>query len=528
MTDEAPIDEALWSEVLVAFPPEPPGPPPYALAAVGGNSATVVDGDEVKTREDLEEDADSPHMDFIEGGNDLEAAWVRREFGDHSLILDGNLAFHDLPFVLYHEAHERRDMAGGMSYGDAHARANAGERALRIRERDKKSMDHLSQLKSRKGPLAGAPGWALALDGKAAFADPLAGLVMKDGKADFDPKSASARFLITSARRDRHGDVVLPEGCKDSLAEYAANPVVFFGHNSNGLPVGSCRDAAGAAALEFTAAGVVGTVKFHLKTRESEEVAALVEAGELRGASIGFLPVEAQVHEGKLERLDDDSKVIKFEPFLSFTFLKWKLMEWSVVAVPANAETLRCRLDKGVGGKPLSDGLRAYLAQYAEAAKAWSNGVDLSEQPPTAAKAAEEVAVPVVEKGEPPAKRPPRKPGELFFHKTLRAIDDHHGHYERALDDQEHPEVAAYARDSMAKMAKHRKSTLAKAEELYPMCDFSMGPMACAAEPATAMEVAEETVTPDLDLVALEAALATLSAKATANAEQLRRATGRS
>lgn len=118
------VDEALWRLCRLALGRQPPPKIPALMGKVGENRVLVVDGDLLKIKFD---------MDFVEGGNDLEAPWIKKAFGPNVLLLDGNILPHDWPLILYHEAHERRDMAGGMSYEKAHERANKGEKALRIR-----------------------------------------------------------------------------------------------------------------------------------------------------------------------------------------------------------------------------------------------------------------------------------------------------------------------------------------------------------------------------------------------------------
>jgi HK97 family phage prohead protease len=394
--------------------------------------------------------------------------------------------------------------------------------------------DLLAQLAARQktSPFPGSPGWARALDGKASFADPGA------AQAGVDGSTASARFLITTSRKDRHGDVVMPEGCKEFLADYAANPVVFFGHDSSGLPIGSCKNEDGSLGLEFAEDGVYGRVKFHLKTLLSEQVLALTEAGELRGSSIGFLPKEAVLHKGNVEKLDDESNVIKFEPFFSFTFLKWALLEWSVVSVPANADALRCRLEKGVGGKALDGDLRRLLAPHVDPAKAWSPGMSFQPAaaggtqdagPATEGPAAPAAGGVTVEsaKGEETPKRAPRKPGELYFVRSMQSIDRHKEYHLRSKEEMEHPGVVGHCEEAVGHLDKFRKKTQAKAEEIYPDVDFTMVPHTEMAAEVTHAATTPGPETSDLDLTAVESALSKLAEAQASVAKQLKYATGK-
>ena len=119
-------DEALWQAVLAVLPDDAPDELPHFCGEVEGVSVWLVDGDGVKIRHD---------MDMVEGGNDLE---LKGRYGssyipEGCVWVDASIHPKDWPFIAYHELHERRDMAGGVKYDRAHARANAGEKALRLR-----------------------------------------------------------------------------------------------------------------------------------------------------------------------------------------------------------------------------------------------------------------------------------------------------------------------------------------------------------------------------------------------------------
>jgi len=129
------IDMALWRQCLLAVPhqPIPPRALPFRCRPVDGCNVLIVDGSRTDIRPDKPGDDDAhPHMDFTQGANDMEAAWVRREFGKKVLLLDNRLPPSEWPFVLYHEAGERRYMARGDSYNVAHNKINPQERHLRI------------------------------------------------------------------------------------------------------------------------------------------------------------------------------------------------------------------------------------------------------------------------------------------------------------------------------------------------------------------------------------------------------------
>src|SRR5207237_7941914 len=113
------VDMDLWEQCVAAVPKQriPPHALPLRGGDVDGNRVIFVNANELKLRPDKDAAPEHPHMDFVEGANEMEALWVRREFGKKVLIIDvADTGQQNAPFILYHEAHERRDMATGMSY----------------------------------------------------------------------------------------------------------------------------------------------------------------------------------------------------------------------------------------------------------------------------------------------------------------------------------------------------------------------------------------------------------------------------
>ena len=354
-------------------------------------------------------------------------------------------------------------------------------------------MNLLEQIleRQKKAPFVGS-GFAICLGQKAGYSDPAGGLDSSDGKG------MTARFLITTSTKDRHGDVVMPDGCKDYLEEYERNPVVLLNHNQDGMPIAT-------STLEFTQRGIVATAKFHGKTRESDEAFALVDCGVLRGSSIGFAPKEAEIHEGKLAELEDGG-IVKFEPYISFTFLKWALLEWSVVAVPANSEAVRLSLEKGISGRPLSDMLRQYLEPLAEGKKVWSPGVTLKSETPT-------------------ERRSPKKPGEQFISHVVRALGELAQHCQKTATELDHPGVSDLANKAAEQFHGLKATYQEKGAKHYPDVDFEKSDE----QPATEPVVATASVDADksLDLNAIREALNHLTDMQKRTNDRLRRATGK-
>lgn len=158
----------------------------------------------------------------------------------------------------------------------------------------------------------------------------------------FDPKTASALFVISTITQDRDGDIVIPEGCLDRLGTYRANPVVLFDHGTFPLPIGlSENPLTKEFSIQVEPERILGRVYFHCETLESSQVCRLVDKQVLRAASIGFNAHKARrITEGNNPR----GALIE----------QWELTEWSVVPIPANQEALSMALSAKWEGKALA------------------------------------------------------------------------------------------------------------------------------------------------------------------------------
>jgi hypothetical protein len=119
--DKAPgkvaIDEDLWGQCQAFLQ----GLRERHFLKVDGCTVHVVDANKVMVHHD---------MDFCQGGNGLEDPKLCKR---DELCLDDRVRPDDWPFILYHEAIERRMMLKGWSYARAHNLANDHERELRRR-----------------------------------------------------------------------------------------------------------------------------------------------------------------------------------------------------------------------------------------------------------------------------------------------------------------------------------------------------------------------------------------------------------
>ncbi len=131
------------------------------------------------------------------------------------------------------------------------------------------------------------------------------------------------RFTITTEAVDRDGDIIVASGM--DLTNYRKNPVVLWAHDYRALPIGKCTG------IRAVGSSIQAEVQF-ASHDFAQEVKTLVDEGILKGASVGFLPID-------------------YEPLPSGTgykHLRTQLMEWSICAVPSNPEALALARSKGL------------------------------------------------------------------------------------------------------------------------------------------------------------------------------------
>ena len=128
-----------------------------------------------------------------------------------------------------------------------------------------------------------------------------------------DTGDGSFETVITTSTLDRQGESITTTGI-DTTA-YMANPVVLYGHDYQGLPIGKTT--------KLTAFNNKLKARFQLAVNEypfAATVAALIKGGYLNAVSIG----------GMVKQWSDDYRTIE----------ELEMVEFSVVPVPANPEAL--------------------------------------------------------------------------------------------------------------------------------------------------------------------------------------------
>lgn len=133
--------------------------------------------------------------------------------------------------------------------------------------------------------------------------------------------------LITNARVDRVGDIVRPKGA--DVSDYIKNPVVMANHDYK------IENVIGrAVSIEVTDDGIYARTQFR-DTPLAKEAFALAAEG-LGGWSIGFQPVE-------FDSVRDEKGKAR-----GFDFKKWKLHEYSLVAIPMNPDIVQGLMQRGL------------------------------------------------------------------------------------------------------------------------------------------------------------------------------------
>jgi HK97 family phage prohead protease len=148
-----------------------------------------------------------------------------------------------------------------------------------------------------------------------------------------------AAFRISDESEDRDGDVISLGGWQ--LDSYRSNPVVLWSHDTKALPVGRSVEigvskSALRSVVEFPPEGAYPF---------ADTVRALVLGGFLKGASVGFHPLEAKPR-GRSKGTH---------------FTRQELYEFSILPIPSNRSALVDAEQKGLDVRPLLEGATALL-----------------------------------------------------------------------------------------------------------------------------------------------------------------------
>ena len=173
----------------------------------------------------------------------------------------------------------------------------------------------------------------------------------------WDDETNSADFIISTEDVDRDGDTLDMDGIV--VDEYKLNPVVCLNHatDEDNIAIGVSDDPQ-SRELMIRKEEVDGQPRlvarcyFNMEDPVGGRVGRAVKNGFMRAASVSFDPVDGEVTKNR---------------WGGNHYRKWKLIEWSVVTVPANAQAVRRvrQLCKALGVKMVSKAISAVTADLA-------------------------------------------------------------------------------------------------------------------------------------------------------------------
>ena len=161
------------------------------------------------------------------------------------------------------------------------------------------------------------------------------------------------KVVITTDGVDRMGDILDIPGWV--LKNYARNPIVLFDHDY-GAVGDSPPSQARSMELIVQKHRIVSVAQFHLLTRFNLELYAMYTSDPpfMNTTSVGFWPLEMP------ERIVDEEGRTT-----GFRFGRKDLLEWSFVAVPANADAFQLAAKKGLARPRTIDYLSSLSSSFA-------------------------------------------------------------------------------------------------------------------------------------------------------------------
>jgi hypothetical protein len=218
-----------------------------------------------------------------------------------------------------------------------------------------------------------------------------AGAAEPDNSKDFRDEY-TIPFVVSVFEEDRDGDVVVPLGCQ--LGNYEKNPVWFFGHQENPIPIGTARSVGRDLMVWPEENRIRAACRFDEHDEDAMFIHDKVLRGFLNATSMAFVPIEAyRREEVEKARVHGGTGVAP----TGWLFKRYDLTEISVVGVPSNAGAIRDVLDSEKGLSPrIKKALKPYAAESKGCWGGWCPCPDIPTSP--------RKSLGVVEKGTPPTK----------------------------------------------------------------------------------------------------------------------------
>lgn len=140
------------------------------------------------------------------------------------------------------------------------------------------------------------------------------------------------RFITSTESEDRDGDIIEVNGWK--LDNYMKNPVILYGHNYEGLPIGKSINIQ----KDVVNKKLIQDVKFPTKNEYefADTVYRLAKSGYLNATSVGFMGLQSE------PRIDEKGE------YLGKRYKEQELLETSIVPVPSNPTALMEARSKGI------------------------------------------------------------------------------------------------------------------------------------------------------------------------------------
>jgi len=140
------------------------------------------------------------------------------------------------------------------------------------------------------------------------------------------------RFITSTESEDRDGDIIEVDGWK--LDNYMKNPVILYGHDYGGLPIGKSVNIQ----KDSINKKLIQDIKFPTKDEYefADTVYRLAKSGYLNATSVGFIGLQS------VPRLNEKGE------YLGKIYKKQELLETSIVPVPSNPTALMEARSKGI------------------------------------------------------------------------------------------------------------------------------------------------------------------------------------
>jgi len=187
------------------------------------------------------------------------------------------------------------------------------------------------------------------------------GMVIKSYAADEirTTKEGDIEAYVSTETVDRVGDVIPVKAWDLASFRKTGSPVLAF--HEYGLVGGQVPVVGNAVKMEKDKTGLLSITRFHGKTQLSRDLETLYRDGHMKSFSVGF---RSTAPPDVIK--DDDGR------FTGYKFTKVELLEYSVVAVPANPDAVV----RAFREKTISAATAAFIAGHSPAGGQYGSGGD--------------------------------------------------------------------------------------------------------------------------------------------------------